>query len=242
MGLKINEEKSKYMEMGNRTEPMENKEYFKVKIDENKELKFEKIKNFVYLGVVITYNYDSAKEIEARIAKGNKCTGGLLHVLRAKQLSLKTKIRIYQTVIRPSVTYACETWIMNKREQEKLERWERKVLRKIYGGRKEGEEWRRRTNEEVMNMYGDPSIVQVAKAQRIRWLGHIQRLPNERTTKIMLRASPIGSKRRGRPRKKWMDAVEEDIKKLGIVNWTEIAKDKKKWRGIVHQALGLNGL
>lgn len=75
-------------------------------------------------------------------------------------------------------------------------------------------------------MFGEHGITHVIKAQRIRWLGHAQRIPNGRQ-------SLISQRRRGRPMKKWLETVEED---LGVENWLRLAKDRNEWKSTTKQA------
>lgn len=82
-----------------------------------------------------------------------------------KYVSKKTKIRIYKTVIRPTATYACQTWVLKKSEIDLLERWERKIQRAIYGGVKIDGQWRRRNNKELEELYNEPKITTAIKAQ-----------------------------------------------------------------------------
>jgi hypothetical protein len=130
------------------------------------------VHTFNYLGVTITDNGEEKEEIQERIAKGTKSMGGLLHILKSKSISRKVKERIYRTIIRPVVIYGSEAWKLNLKEKQSLEIFERKVLRKIYGGKKIGQIWERRTNKEILELYGEPSISSVARVQRMRWLGH----------------------------------------------------------------------
>ncbi|KAK9702795.1 hypothetical protein QE152_g29721 [Popillia japonica] len=68
----------------------------------------------------------------------------------------------------------------------------------------------RRNNEN----FGELGIIGMIRAQRLRWLGHIQRPLPERATRRVMGQSLIGARRRGRPRKKWRQAVEDDLRKL----------------------------
>lgn len=242
-GLRINENKTKYMVMeNNRKKGTKN---LNIESKDGTQYIIEEVDQVEYLGVTMTNNGEEGKEIEKRISKGSKATGMLTEMLKAKNISRAAKIRAYQTIIRPSVTYACEAWTMNKNYEEKLERWERKNLRKIFGGIKLRDgEWRRRTNKEVMEIYKNPTITNIVKAQRTRWLGHIARMSRERWVKRVLTAGEGAARRRGRPRKSWLEVVKKDLQEVGIHDWQKEAQDRKKWRSKVKelQALGHQGL
>ena len=62
-------------------------------------------------------------------------------------------------------------------------KWERKVLRKIYGPTKENGQWRIKTNEELRNKYKSQDIVTVIKIRRLEWLGHVSRMNETRSVK-----------------------------------------------------------
>jgi len=67
-----------------------------------------------------------------------------------KLLSKKSKLKLYWTLIRPIVMYACETWVLKENSIQKLMIFERKILRKIFGPTKEVNGlWRIKTNEEL---------------------------------------------------------------------------------------------
>ncbi|KAI4455091.1 hypothetical protein MML48_9g00014462 [Holotrichia oblita] len=142
---------------------------------------------------------DKEKELEKRLKKGSKA-GMFSKMLKSKNISKVAKLGVYQTVLRPTVTYACETWTLTKKEETKLEVWERKVLRRIFGGIRVGDEYRRRTNKDIEELYKKPNIVQVVKAQRARWLGHIARMSDQRWVKRILTVAAGGKRRRDRPR------------------------------------------
>ncbi|XP_072400961.1 uncharacterized protein [Diabrotica undecimpunctata] len=201
--LELKEDKTKYMIMG---EAEGKKEDFSVRYVSGKSYSFKRVDKFEYLGVVFDENGKEKWELEARIAKGNKKLASLRALLNSKYVSRQGKLRIYKTVIRPTVKYAGETWTLNetlnKKEEDTLERWEREILRRIFGGRKTEDGWERRTINELMALYKEPTITKFVKSQRIRWLGHVERMAANRMPKLVITRKLIGPKRRGRPRKR----------------------------------------
>ncbi|GFX16141.1 uncharacterized protein TNCV_4703971 [Trichonephila clavipes] len=86
-------------------------------------------------------------------------------------ISSKTKIQLYQTLVRPIVSYGSECWTVNKEDEEKLMTFERKILQKIFGAVRENGIWRIRYNLELQSKYRESNIVKVIKAAEIRWFG-----------------------------------------------------------------------
>jgi hypothetical protein len=72
-------------------------------------------------------------------------------------------MRIYKTVILPVILYGCETWSLTLREEHRLRVFENKVLRRIFGPRRDevAGEWRKLHNEEVHDLYPSPSIIRI---------------------------------------------------------------------------------
>jgi len=65
----------------------------------------------------------------------------------------------------------------------------------------------------------DADVVRFIKAQRIKWLGHIQRMDQARLTRKLLVWKPTETRPVGRPRQRWQEDVMEDLKKLKVKNW-----------------------
>ena len=80
------------------------------------------------------------------------------------------------------------------------------------------------------------------KGQRISWLGHLERMEEDRMPKKIFTQELEGTRRRGRPRKGWREEVEKDFQLLGVRRWREMVIDRVKWRGIVRQAKDHSGL
>jgi hypothetical protein len=93
-------------------------------------------------------------------------------------LSKNLNIRIYRTVILPVVLYGCETWSLTLREEHRLRAFEDRVLRRIFGLKRDEVTggWRVLYSEELHNVYSSPSIIRMSKLWRVRWTGHVARM------------------------------------------------------------------
>jgi len=106
--------------------------------------------------------------------------------------------------------------------------FETKIFRRIYGPKYENEEWKRRTNQDLEEMSEGENIVKWIKGQRISWLGHLERMEEDRMHKKIFTQELEGMRRRGRPRKRWKEEVERNLQALGVRRWRELVMDRKK--------------
>ena len=94
---------------------------------------FEGVSEFKYLGNIIENNNRNDRCIKERIQTGNKTYCAKLRRLKSKIIYRRSQLQIYKTLIRPAMTYGAEKWTLTAAEENALRRFERKVLRKIYG-------------------------------------------------------------------------------------------------------------
>ena len=140
------------------------------------------------------------------------------------------------------MSYGAEAWTFTKKEEQAKLIFERKIFRRIYGPKYENGKWKSRTNREVEEMSKRKNIVKWIKGQRMRWLGHLERMEEDRMPKKIFTRELEGTRTRGRPRKRWKEGVERDLQVLGVRRWRELVADRKKWKGIVRQANAHSGL
>jgi len=86
------------------------------------------------------------------------------------------------------------------------------------------------------------NIVKWIKGQRISWLGHLERMEEDRMSKKIFTQELEGTRRRGRPRKRWKEEVERDLQVQGVRRWRELVADRKTWKDVVRQAKAQSGL
>jgi hypothetical protein len=147
------------------------------------------------------------------------------------------KIKIYKTVILPVVLYGCETWSLTLWEEHRLRVFENRVLRRIFGPKREEDgSWRK-----VHSLYSSLNIVMVIKSRRMRWAGHVARMGEGRGVRRALVGRPEGKRPLGRPRSRWEDSIKMDLRETGIdgVNWIWLALDRVQWRTSVSTAMNL---
>jgi hypothetical protein len=105
------------------------------------------------------------EEIKSRLKSGNACYHSVQSLLSSRLLSRNLKVKIHRTIILPVVLYGYETWSLTLREEYILRVFEKRVLRKIFGPKRDEvtEDWRRSNNWELHNLYSSPDIIRQIK-------------------------------------------------------------------------------
>jgi hypothetical protein len=103
-------------------------------------------------------------------------------LLSSHLLSRNVKVKIHKTIILPVVLYGCGTWSVTLREEHRLTVFENKVLRRIFGPKRDEviEEWKKLYSGELHKLYSSPDITRQMKSRRMRWAGHVAHMGEER--------------------------------------------------------------
>jgi hypothetical protein len=156
-------------------------------VGQNRDIKianksFENVSQFKYLGRTVTCQNSIQKEIKRRLISSNACYHSVQNLLSSSVLSKDLKIRIYKTINLLVVLHGCETWSLTLREEHRLRVYENRVLRRIFGPKRDEVtgEWRKLLNEELCDLYFLPSIIRIIKLRTVRWVGNIARMREKR--------------------------------------------------------------
>ena len=97
-------------------------------------------------------------------------------------------------------------------------------------------------NYELNELIKNADIVRFIKSRRIAWLGNVMRMDEERTRKRILEWKPVCTRTRGRPRKRWIADIEEDMQIMGIRRWRNQCNERAEWKRITEKAKTRSGL
>lgn len=223
MGMKVNTDKTEVQYIG------------KEKVDVDILLsakRLAQVDEFVYLGGKIASEATSEQDVTRRIGLASGVVQTLAKIWRAKDIGLKTKIKVYDTLVLSVLLYNAETWTLKETTKQRLRVFEMSCLRRI-GGVTRRDRIRNTTIKERLGVRQD--VIQRVAKERLRYFGHVMRMDQHRLPNIALHGRVHGQRNRGRPKKRWLDNIVEDCKELGITLAEAMKKtrDRDVWRAII---------
>ena len=141
-----------------------------------------------------------------------QCIAILRPVWLSSQLSINTKIRIFNTNVKPVLLYGCETWKTTQSLTNKLQVFINCRLRYIL------KVWwpNKISNKELWKKTKQEEISTTIKRRKWSWIGHTLRKDPTNTTKQALEYNPQGKRRQGRPKINWRRSKLQDLDKVGV--------------------------
>jgi hypothetical protein len=85
-------------------------------------------------------------------------------------------------------------------------------------------------------------ITKFVKSQRLAWLGHVEQMDEEKMSRKLLHGRLEGTGAHGRPRKRWLQHLEKDLRVMQVRLWWEKVQSEEEWRCIVREAIAHPGL
>uniref|UniRef100_A0A670JUB4 Reverse transcriptase domain-containing protein n=1 Tax=Podarcis muralis TaxID=64176 RepID=A0A670JUB4_PODMU len=216
-GLKLNIKKTKIMATGPITSWQ----------TEGEEM--EAVRDFTFLGSMITADGDSSHEIKRRLLLGIKAMTNLDSILKSRDITLPTKVRIVKAMVFPVVMYGSESWTIKKADRQRIDAFElwcwRRLLRVPWTAR--------RSNLSILKEISPECSLegQILKL-RLQYFGHLMRREDSLEKTLML-GKMEGTRRRGRQRTRWLDSVLEATS-MSLTKLQEAVEDRSAWRALVH--------
>ncbi|MCI4395558.1 hypothetical protein PGIGA_G00182000 [Pangasianodon gigas] len=217
-GMKVSRSKTEYMCVNER----EGSGTVRLQGEEVK-----KVQEFKYLGSTVQSNGECGKEVKKRVQAGWNGWRKVSGVLCDRKISARIKGKVYRTVVRPAMLYGLESVALRKRQESELEVAELKMLRFSL----EVTRLDRIRNEYVRGTAHVGRLGDKVREARLRWFGHVQRRESEYVGRRMLGMELPGRRQRGRPKRRYMEVINEDMKLVGAS--VEDAEDRDRWRVMI---------
>ena len=185
----------------------------------------ENVKEFVYLGMLITNNYDDTKEICRRLCIARSAMVSLTNIWKDKSISITTKKRLLHALVFSIASYGSECWVLKNIDKKKVEAFELWCYRHLLCI-----SWTdKKTNEWVLNkMNVSKRLLATINCRKMAFVGHIQR-GKDITTDLLL-GMVYGTRGRGRPKVIFGDNIKEISGGRSMTQLYRMAQDRRKWR------------
>jgi len=187
-----------------------------------------------YLGSLLDTKPDITRRKCLAIAAYNK----LNHIFKNKKVTLKSKLRIFNTYVESIYLYNSELWTVTKSIEEEIDAFQRSLLRRLLDIK-----WPRKiTNEELYEKTKVTKWSRKIKKRRLLWLGHLLRLPDDTPARQALLEYQRPVRRpRGKPKTTWISSVQKELKEIqedmNIQKATELSKERPAWKDFVDGAM-----
>jgi hypothetical protein len=194
----------------------------------------EVVDQFCYLGSTVSSKPSLEAEINKRIGKAATTFGNLQdRAWSNKNLTTRTKVRIYEACVLSILLYGCESWPTYSHQERRLNTFHLRCLRKIVGV-----SWEDKVPDvRILEMCHSTNLTTIIRKRRLRWTGYVHRMDESRFPKCVLYGQLSTGKRSvGRPRLRYKDSVKRDLIDFGIPTdiWEHEAVDRGVWRSSLH--------